>query len=292
MASPLDEVIPTPTVRERFERRINAPADVVMRTAYEIDMQSILPIRAIVSARKFILRGTADKRVPKGLVEETRDLGWGTLVEEPGRLLVCGAACQPWIGDVKFTAIPRDEFASFSEPDQVKIVWSLEANEIEPGITEFVHEVRAVATDDEARRKFLSYWRWARFGIVAIRWLLLPAIEKRAEENDSWGESWRAMSHRELKDTSKFDFARRLGLELGDVSRVSMNEVPQNAVADLYIKDDVCPVCGTETIGNDRVCVSVNPVFREFSNLSFAAWAHLECFERCPILAEPTPIPW
>ena len=68
--------------------------------------------------------------------------------------------------------------------------------------------------------------------------------------------------------------------------------VPQNAVAALYITDDVCPVCGTETIGNDRVCVSVNPVFLEFSNLSFAAWAHVECFERCPILEEPTPLAW
>ena len=181
MESPLDEFIPNPTIRERFERRIHAPADVVMRAAYEIDMQSILPIRVIISARKFLLRGTADKRMPRGLVAETRDLGWGTLVAEPGRLLICGAACQPWFGDVKFTAIPREEFAGYSEPDQVKIVWSLEANEIEHGITKFVHEVRALATDDEARRKFRNYWRWARFGIVAIRWFLLPAIKRRAE---------------------------------------------------------------------------------------------------------------
>jgi hypothetical protein len=38
-----------------------------------------------------------------------------------------------------------------------------------------------VATDAEARRRFRRYWRWARFGIVAIRLLILPAIRREAE---------------------------------------------------------------------------------------------------------------
>jgi hypothetical protein len=156
MDSPVDRFISEPDIRERFEKTINAPAAVVMKAAYEIDMQSILPIRAIISARKYILGGTADKRVSRGLVQETRDLGWGTLVEVPDSLLICGAVCQPWFGDVKFTAIPADEFAAYSEPDQVKIVWSLEANETEPNVTLFAHEVRAVATDDGARLKFIA----------------------------------------------------------------------------------------------------------------------------------------
>lgn len=179
----LDKFLADADVRERFERRINAPPALVMKTAYEFDMQSILLIRLIINARKFILGGTTEKRPKIGLVEETRRLGWGTLVEEPGRLLICGAVCQPWFGDVKFTPIPADEFAAFNEPDQVKIVWSLEAEEIEPNLTLLAHEVRAAATDDEARRKFLRYWRWARFGIIAIRLLLLPAIKRKAERS-------------------------------------------------------------------------------------------------------------
>jgi len=174
--------IADPDIRERFERRVKASPELVMRTAYEFDMQSIRLIRLIINARKFILGGSTEKRQNVGLVEETRKLGWGTLVEVPGRLLICGAVCQPWFGDVKFTPIPADEFAAFNEPDQVKIVWSLEAEEIEPDLTLFAHEVRAVATNDEARRKFLRYWRWARFGIIAIRLLLLPAIKRKAED--------------------------------------------------------------------------------------------------------------
>lgn len=183
MVSPLDRFVSKPDIRERFERMIDAPPDIVMRTAYEFDLQSLLPIRVIISLRRLILRAGKETtpRKPLGLVAETRGLGWGTLVEVPTNLIVCGARCQPWFGDVKFTAIPADEFEEFDLPDQVKIVWSLETTEMEPNKTRFVHEVRAVATDEESRRKFMRYWRWARFGIVAIRLLLLPTIRCRAE---------------------------------------------------------------------------------------------------------------
>ena len=49
-------------------------------------------------------------------------------------------------------------------------------------------ETRAVATDAEARARFRRYWRWARFGIVAIRWFMLPAIRREAER------AWRIQS--------------------------------------------------------------------------------------------------
>jgi len=185
MLSPLDPFLPKPDVQERFETTIQAPVGVVMRTAYEFDLQSLPPIRAIIRLRSLVMRGSpdAEPRRPIGLVAETRELGWGTLLEEPGRLLVCGAVCQPWLGDVRFTAIPTADFADYAQPDQVKIVWSLEAMESGPNNTRFAHEVRAAATDAPAGRKFKRYWRWARFGIVGIRLLLLPAIRRQSERD-------------------------------------------------------------------------------------------------------------
>jgi hypothetical protein len=59
-----------------------------------------------------------------------------------------------------------------------------------PARTRFVHETRVVATDDEARRRFLRYWRWARFGIVTIRYLMMPAVRRRAEAR--WAEAGHA----------------------------------------------------------------------------------------------------
>jgi hypothetical protein len=110
-----------------------------------------------------------------------KSLGWGVLAEQPGRHVVCGARCQPWLADVKFTALDPAEFASYAQPNQVKIAWTLEAEALGPALTRFAQETRAAATDEQARRRFHRYWRWARFGIIAIRLLMLPALRRTAE---------------------------------------------------------------------------------------------------------------
>lgn len=179
----LDRFIPHPDVRERFGTTIHAPAAVVMRVAASFDMQSPAPVKAIFWLREKLLgaRPVGPRRA-QGILEETRQLGWGVLDQEPGRFVVCGARCQPWRAEVVFTAIEPSAFASWAEPDQVKIAWTLEADEVAPAMTRFAHETRAVATDAGSRAKFLRYWRWARFGIVAIRLLMVPAVRRAAEQ--------------------------------------------------------------------------------------------------------------
>jgi hypothetical protein len=66
-------------------------------------------------------------------------------------------------------------------PIPVMAVNPAKTDEIAPNVTRFAHETRAVATDTAARKKFLRYWRWARFGIITIRGLLMPAIRRPAE---------------------------------------------------------------------------------------------------------------
>jgi hypothetical protein len=92
-----------------------------------------------------------------------------------------GAVTRPWEANVRFTAVAPEQFLAFSEPDQVKIVWTLEAEPESPDVTLFRTETRALATDDEARRKFRRYWRMFGPGIVLIRLLLLPALRREAE---------------------------------------------------------------------------------------------------------------
>jgi hypothetical protein len=182
MESLLARFVPAPDVRERFEITVRAPAGVVMEVATRLDMQSPRLVKAIFRLRETLLRATPQSpRVPRGILDETTRLGWDVLSEEPGRWVACGARCQPWLADVKFVAIPPETFAAYAEPGQVKIAWSLEAVETAPNVTRFAQETRAVATDAAARAKFLRYWRWARFGIVAIRLLMLPAVRREAE---------------------------------------------------------------------------------------------------------------
>jgi hypothetical protein len=179
---PLERFIPHPDVRERFETTIRAPADLVMEVAAQLDMQSLPAVRLIFRLRERLTRAARSApREPQGILEETKALGWGVLAEQPGRFVVCGAACRPWLANVEFSALPPDTFTTYAQRDQVKIAWTLEAEEIGCGMTRFGQETRAVATDEQARIKFRRYWRWARFGIIAIRLLLLPAVRRTAE---------------------------------------------------------------------------------------------------------------
>ena len=188
MVSPIDRFIPRPDVRERHETVVHAPAALVLEVARELDMQSIPLVHAIFWLRAKLMGSKVERSGRrKGFVAETRELGWGLLAEEPGRLFMAGAACQPWHADVVFRPIPPERFAAFAEPDQVKIVWTLEAEPLGPESTRFASETRVVATDERALLKFRRYWRWAGFGILTIRWLLLPAIRREAERQ--WRET-------------------------------------------------------------------------------------------------------
>jgi hypothetical protein len=179
--APLDRFIPRYDVRERFETTIRAPADFVMEVASSFDMQSVPLVKAIFWMRDRVMGGSTASRKAQGILKETKALGWGTLAEQPGRLVVCGARCQPWLARVQFSAIAPAEFEAYLGPNEVKIAWTLEAEDLGGELTRLAQETRAVATDEAARTQFLRYWRWARFGVISIRLLLLPAVRRAAE---------------------------------------------------------------------------------------------------------------
>ncbi len=169
-------------MRERFYTTIKAPAPLVMEVAANFDLQSPALVRAIFRLREVLMRSAPSApREPQGLLAEMKRMGWVVLVEQPGRLIVCGAVCQPWQADAGFTPLPAEQFVAYAEPNEVKIAWTLETDLLGPAVTRFTHETRAAATDAQARSNFRRYWRWARFGIVSIRLLLLPAIRRKAE---------------------------------------------------------------------------------------------------------------
>lgn len=181
MSSPLDRFIPNPDIRERHTVIVRAPAQRVQDVARAFDMQSVPVVRTLVRARQLLLGSRQTSRTPRGMVADMTAMGWGILLDRPGELLVAGAVCQPWLADVHFRPLPPDQFAAFTEPNQVRIAWTLETKELGPDRTELATETRAAATDATSRRQFRRYWRWARFGIIPIRWFLLPAVARRAE---------------------------------------------------------------------------------------------------------------
>lgn len=181
----LEALLPTFDVRERHSVRIRAPAERVYRLACEVDIDSIWFVRTIFRLRDFLLRTRVPPRAPQGFIESMRGLGWEVLLERPGSLSIHGAACKPWESEVVFRGIPPTEFGKPHPAGQVQIAWTIEVRDLGSGHAEFATETRAWATDALARRRFLRYWRWARFGIIPIRWALLGAIRRGAERGAS-----------------------------------------------------------------------------------------------------------
>jgi hypothetical protein len=188
MPTPINRFMPDADVRKRHDVVVHAPAALVLETARTFDMLSMPPVRAIFWLRARILGAKVSVRSwARGLIEEARGMGWEVLAEEDGRFIVMGAVCQPWVADVVFTPIPPAEFAAASPPDRVKIVWTLEVVALSETVTRLATETRAKATDAQARARFRRYWRRFGAGIVMTRWLLLPAVRRRAERR------WRAV---------------------------------------------------------------------------------------------------
>ena len=183
MSETISRFIPVADVRLAHEIIVHAPATLAFDVAEHFEMDSIPAVRAMFWLRAKLL-GARYERAPmqKGLVEAMLGLGWAMLAYTPGRELVMGSVTEPWLGEVNFRAIAADGFAAFSQPDLVKIAWTLEAEPLGPELTSFRTETRVLATDENARRKFRAYWRKFGMGIVLIRWLIVPALKKHAEQ--------------------------------------------------------------------------------------------------------------
>ncbi len=190
MTRGIADFIAAPDRRHRHTIRVHAPADLVFDVAEKFDIESLWVVHALFWLRAKVLRAKGPARPgPMRLGHEMTEIGWGLLARAPGRLLVMGAATQPWVADVKFTPMAPDRVRAFSDPGHVKIAWTLETESVAAESSLLSTETRVVATDDEARRKFKRYWRMFGAGIVLIRWLLLPAVRREAERrfNDSRG---------------------------------------------------------------------------------------------------------
>jgi hypothetical protein len=178
----LDRFIPAYDVVERHHIAIDAPPAVVLAAACQQDLLQLPLVRAIVKAREIALRASPDDgATPHGLLAATLSMGWTVLAERPGREIVVGAVTRPWEPNVVFRPLPPDQFAAYSQPGDVKIVWTLRAEPFGEYSSIFMTETRAVATDAITRARFRKYWAFASPGIATIRRLSLRPLKREAE---------------------------------------------------------------------------------------------------------------
>jgi len=178
----LDRFMPNYEVSERHHIRVGAPAGITFQAAAELDLQRSAIVRGIFKAREWMLGSeTARPLDTRGLISQMRSIGWGVLVEVPGREIVMGAVTQPWMADVVFRPLSPETFASFRDPGYVKIAWTLRADPLGDHESIFRTETRVVTTDPAARAKFRRYWSFVSPGIILIRWMLLGPLKAEAE---------------------------------------------------------------------------------------------------------------
>lgn len=180
----LDRFMRRYEVRERHERRVEAPASLTLARAKAASLRRSPLARAIFRVRSIPAR-MAGAPPPvdegRGILEETLALGWRVLADAPGRQVVVGAVTQPWKADVVFGGIPPEEFAAFSEPGYVKIAWTLAVEPTGPARCLLRTETRAIATDAASRVRFRRYWALVSPGILLIRREMLRTSAAEAE---------------------------------------------------------------------------------------------------------------
>lgn len=181
----LDRFLPEYEVFERHRTRVAAPADVTFVAAREMSLMESPLVRAIFRGRALLMRSAAEERpeeqAPQPLIDECLSIGWGVLAQEPGREIVLGAVTQPWKADVKFRALPPDQFAAFHEPGFAKIAWTIRAEPLGPATSRFYTETRVATTDADARKRFRRYWTMVSPGVRLIRRESLRLVRTDAE---------------------------------------------------------------------------------------------------------------
>jgi hypothetical protein len=121
----LDKFMPQYEVAGRHRMYVDAPPDISLSAASEMELENNFIVRSIFKGREWILRSKPNTAVrPRGLLELMKSLGW-MLAETPGREIVMGCATKPWEANPVFRPLSPDEFAAFHEPGYVKIAWTL-----------------------------------------------------------------------------------------------------------------------------------------------------------------------
>lgn len=178
----LDGFMPNYEVAERHRIFVNAPAEATFAAACDLDFEDSHIVRAVFKGRELLLGAKAGPdALPRGLLAQTKALGWGLLAEVPGREVVMGAVTQPWLADVVFRALPPGEFASFHDPGYVKIAWTLRADRVGERKSIFRTETRVLACGPVPRAKFRKYWAFLSPGILLIRLAMLRPLKHEAE---------------------------------------------------------------------------------------------------------------
>jgi hypothetical protein len=180
-APALDRLIPAPAMVEVDHVVLAAESERVWQTVRHLDLAASPIVRALFTIRTLPNRLTgrpAEVRVRlDDLVSSPTQPGFQILVDDPPHEIAVGAIGKVWHLQIPFVHVAdADAFASFMEPDFVKVAWAIRVSPEGERNTRVDFEVRVDATDPSAWRKFRRYFRIIGPGSHFIRRVVLSDI--------------------------------------------------------------------------------------------------------------------
>lgn len=183
----IDRFIPDPDFQESRDLSVEAVPAEVLNAIKSADLKDPV-INTLFAVRdlpnRVARRLGGEPGVPENLAfPNIPDVGpgWVRLGEEEGRELVLGAIGKFWRRDYGARTFEPEEFAAFDEPGYLKLAVSSRVEPVGYDQSRLHYEARVEATDDEARRQFVRYWKVISPGNDVIVRRALQRIKAEAE---------------------------------------------------------------------------------------------------------------
>lgn len=178
----IDSFMPDYDVVERHEIRVAALVDDAYAAVVDLDLARSPVIAGLLAVRALphllSRRPSVSRRIDLDAIEHS---GFVRLAAAPPHEIVLGVVGRFWHPTNNVGHVTADEFVAFDEPDFAKGVWNFSVVPDGDGHSIVRTETRVLCTDDDARRKFLRYWRLVGPFSGLIRTLLLRTIRRDAE---------------------------------------------------------------------------------------------------------------
>jgi hypothetical protein len=165
--TPADQFLPKWDIAETEEVAVGASAVATYRALRSANMGRSLVIRTL-----FRLRGMPESALTWDGLARLRFI---TLSEKAPEHLVLGIIGKFWTVTGNLQRFEPGKFASFSNPEFAKAVWSLSLDSGAGGVTRLSTETRVHCPDPQARKRFKRYWvlvgpfsRWIRRELLRI----------------------------------------------------------------------------------------------------------------------------
>lgn len=183
----IDRFIPDPDFQDSRELDVEAVPVAVMGAIKGTDLKdpvinTLFAVRDLPNrvARRLGGGGTELDQVSFTNIPDVGP-GWIKLAEEEGTELVLGAVGKFWRRDYGARDVAPEDFADFDEPGYLKLAVSSRATPQGYDQSVLHYQARVEATDDEARRQFLRYWKVIAPGNDVIVRRALQRVKAEAE---------------------------------------------------------------------------------------------------------------